>query len=134
VDQVMGAFMFMRRDIFQEIGYFDERFFVYFEELDFSLRYRKVGGKIFFNADIKATHSGMGTTDKVKAFRLFLNLRSRLQYARKNFSTLGFVSVYLSTFSMEFLMRLLMLLFSGRMAECGDLFRGYGMLWRRRRV
>lgn len=134
VDQVMGAFMFMRKKVFEEIGYFDERFFVYFEELDFSLRYRKSGGKIFFNADIKAIHSGMGTTDKVKAFRLFLNLRSRLQYARKNFSRFGFVAVYLSTFSVEFLVRMLMLLFSGRFSEVGDLLKGYGMLWRRRRI
>jgi N-acetylglucosaminyl-diphospho-decaprenol L-rhamnosyltransferase len=134
VDQVMGAFMFIRKSVFKEIGYFDERFFVYFEELDFSLRYRQAGGQIFFNAGIKAIHSGMGTTDKVKAFRLFLSLRSRLQYARKHFSTFGFIAVYLSTFTMEFLMRMLLLMMSARIAELRDLFRGYGMLWGRRRV
>jgi GT2 family glycosyltransferase len=134
VDQVMGAFMFMRKSIFEHIGFFDERFFVYFEELDFSLRYHQAGGKIFFNAGIKAIHSGMGTTDKVKAFRLFLNLRSRLQYARKHFSTFGFVAVYLSTFSVEFLMRFFMLFFSGRFSEVKDLFKGYGMLWGGRRI
>jgi GT2 family glycosyltransferase len=134
VDQVMGAFMFMRSNVFEHIGYFDERYFVYFEELDFSLRYKKAGGNIFFNTEVKAIHSGMGTTSKVKAFRLFLNVRSRLQYARKNFSFPGFVGVYLSTFSFEILSRFFLLVISGRFSEIKDLFRGYGMLLIRKKI
>jgi GT2 family glycosyltransferase len=120
--------------VFEQIGYFDERYFVYFEELDFSLRYKKAGGNIFFNTEVKAIHSGMGTTSKVKAFRLFLNVRSRLQYARKNFSFPGFVGVYLSTFSFEILSRFFLLVISGRFSEIKDLFRGYGMLLIRKKI
>lgn len=134
VDQVMGAFMFMRKTVFEQIGYFDERFFVYFEELDFSLRYRKSGGIIFYNANIKAVHKGMGTTAKVKAFRLFLNLRSRLQYAAKNFSTAGLLVVYLSTFTIEIVTRFVLLIGKGKFAEIRDLFRGYGMLLLRKKT
>jgi hypothetical protein len=37
VDQVMGAFFFVRCGVFGVLGGFDERFFVYCEDLDFSM-------------------------------------------------------------------------------------------------
>jgi len=128
VDQVMGAFMFIRRDVFEKIGYFDERFFVYYEELDFSLRLFRAGGKTYYNANIQAIHTGMGTTDAVKAFRLFLSLKSRLQYAKKHFSYWGFALVWFSTCFVECITRILMLVLKGRFMECGDVVRGYQML------
>ena len=128
VDQLMGAFMFMRRSIFEKIGYFDERFFVYYEEIDFSKRVAQKGGKSFFNANIKAIHSGHGTTNSVKGFRLFLNLRSRLQYAKKHFNYGGYACVWLCTFFIEPFTRSLFLLLSGKMDEISDLFKGYKLL------
>jgi len=128
VDQVMGAFMFMRKSIFEKVGYFDEQFFVYYEEVDFSKRLSELGGKSFFNADIKAIHSGEGTTSSVKAFRLFLNLRSRLKYARKHFNFLGYHCVWLCTFFVEPFTRTIFLLFSGKIIEIPDSYKGYKLL------
>lgn len=90
VDQVMGSFMVIRRPVFDLIGYFDEQFFVYFEELDFSKRLKSVGGKIFYNADIAITHLGEGTTNSVKGFRMFLFFSSKIYYAKKHFTFLGY--------------------------------------------
>ena len=132
VDQVMGAFMFMPTTIFEKLGYFDEQFFVYCEELDFSYRLAKAGGKTFYNTDIQAIHTGMGTTENVKAFRLFLNLRSRLQYAKKHFSKMGYHLVYFSTFTIEFFTRFFYLIISGRLKEIKDMVNGYKMLIRDR--
>ena len=128
VDQVMGAFMFMRHSIFEKVGYFDERFFVYCEELDFSKRLDDLGGKSFFNTDIVAIHSGEGTTKAVKAFRLFLNLRSRLQYAKKHFSPSGYLLVWFGTYFVEPFSRIIFLLASGRFKEIKAVFEGYKML------
>ncbi len=128
VNQLMGAFMFMRKSIFEKIGYFDERFFVYYEEVDFSKRLAQKGGKSFFNADITAIHSGEGTTNSVKGFRLFLNLRSRLQYAKKNFNFPGYHCVWICTFFIEPVTRSLSLLFSGKIREIPDLYKGYRLL------
>lgn len=128
VDQVMGAFMFMRRSIFEKFGYFDERFFVYCEELDFSKRLADRGGKSFFTADITAVHSGEGTTKSVKGFRLFLNLRSRLQYAKKHFNYVGYGLVWVGTFFIEPFTRIFFLLLSGRYEEIKAVFEGYKML------
>jgi hypothetical protein len=128
VDQVMGAFMFMRHSIFEKVGYFDESFFVYCEELDFSKRLHDLGGKSFFNTDIVAIHSGEGTTKAVKAFRLFLNLRSRLQYAKKHFSYFGYLLVCSGTYFIEPISRIFFLLSTGRFKEIKAVFEGYKML------
>src|SRR6185437_12163713 len=128
VDQLMGAFMFMRKSVFEKIGYFDERFFVYYEEVDFSKRLAQKGGKSFFNADIKAIHTGEGTTSSVKGFRLFLNVRSRLQYAKKHFNFPGYCCVWVSTFFIEPITRSFFLIFSGKLSVIPDLFKGYRLL------
>jgi len=55
----------------------------------------------YFNSNISAIHSGGGTTHSVKAFRLFLNLLSRLQYSKKHFKYSGYVFVSFCTLFIE---------------------------------
>ncbi len=86
VDQVIGAFFLVRRALFKSLNGFDERFFVYFEEVDFSFRAREKGWKSFYCTEAKAFHAGGGTTHNIKATRLFYSLRSRLLYGFKHFS------------------------------------------------
>jgi len=128
VDQVIGAFMFMRSSIFKKTGYFDERFFVYFEELDFSKRLAELGGKSYYNTTIKAIHSENGTTMSVKGFRLFLYLKSRLQYAKKHFGYAGYFLVWSSTIFIEPFSRTLLLLITGNPGEVRNVFQGYRLL------
>jgi N-acetylglucosaminyl-diphospho-decaprenol L-rhamnosyltransferase len=128
VDQVMGAFMFMRTSIFEKIGFFDERYFVYYEELDFSTRLAESGGISYYNSDIKAIHSGEGTTYGVKAFRLFLNLKSRLQYAKKHFSFSGYCLVWTCTFIIEPVTRSILLALKGNVREIKNVFKAYFLL------
>lgn len=85
VDHVIGAFFLIRRDVFVELGGFDERFFLYLEDLDFSLRASQAGWKSMYLAEAQAFHAGGGTSRQVKAHRLFYSLRSRLLYGFKHF-------------------------------------------------
>ena len=130
VDQVMGAFMFMPISIFNKVGYFDERFFVYYEELDFSKRLAELGGVSYYNCDIKAIHSGGGTTNNVKPLRLFLNLQSRLQYAKKHFQFTGYIIVWCCTFLIEPFTRIIFLLIKGNFKEIKNVLKAYGLLIR----
>jgi GT2 family glycosyltransferase len=130
VDQVMGAFMFMHTSLFTRIGYFDERFFVYYEEIDFSKRLNMQGGKSFFNAVIKAIHAGKGTTANVLGYRLFLNLRSRLQYAKKYFGFWGYCLVWFCTFLIEPFTRSFFLIISRNTKQVAHIYEGYKLLWR----
>jgi GT2 family glycosyltransferase len=43
-----GCFMFFRSDVLQRLGGFDDRFFLYFEDLDLSARARKLGKNVYF--------------------------------------------------------------------------------------
>ena len=101
VEQVIGAFFLVRSDLFKRLNGFDERFFMYFEEVDFSLRAAAVGARTIYIAESPAFHAGGGTSNQVRARRIFYSLRSRLLYARKNFSPLGLTSVAISTLLLE---------------------------------
>jgi GT2 family glycosyltransferase len=130
VDQVIGAFFLVRREVFEKLGGFDERFFVYFEELDFSLRARQAGWRTWYLAEAVAFHKGGGTSEQVKAHRLFYSLRSRMLYAFKHFSPPAAWAVVAITMCIEPLSRLARALLRRSTQEIGDTWRGYTMLWR----
>jgi N-acetylglucosaminyl-diphospho-decaprenol L-rhamnosyltransferase len=83
VDQVMGAFLMIRRDLFTRGGGFDERFFVYYEDLDLSLRVIERGHAVVHFAKATAVHDVGGTTAAVKDRRLFYEMTSRVLFMHK---------------------------------------------------
>jgi N-acetylglucosaminyl-diphospho-decaprenol L-rhamnosyltransferase len=101
VDQVIGAYFMIRRRLFDELGGFDERFFVYFEEVDLSLRARRAGFRSVYFNDAQAYHRGGLSSDQMKAARLYYSLRSRLLYAWKHFSPFEARLVMAVTFGIE---------------------------------
>lgn len=56
--QVMGAFFAVPRQVFSEIGLLDEKFFLWFEEVDFCKRVKMAGYEVCFTPMAEATHSG----------------------------------------------------------------------------
>lgn len=107
VDQVIGAYYLVRRGVFEHLGGFDERFFVYFEEVDISLRARNAGYASCILRDVRACHTGCGSSDQVKTRRLFYFWRSRLLYSGKHFAWPQYTAILLLTFAAEPLIRLL---------------------------
>lgn len=84
VDEVIGAYFFVSRDIFQLLNGFDERFFVYYEEVDFCYRLKQKGYYSYYYADTAIVHSEGGASKNVKSLRLFYELRSRILYMQKH--------------------------------------------------
>ncbi|WP_243055521.1 glycosyltransferase family 2 protein [Pseudomonas sp. BP01] len=105
VDHVIGAFYLIRRELFDQLGGFDERFFVYLEDLDLSKRVKDEGYSIEYLTEVKAFHKGGGTSDQVKARRLFYSLRSRIIYAFKHFGRVSATAVLLATLLPEPILR-----------------------------
>jgi N-acetylglucosaminyl-diphospho-decaprenol L-rhamnosyltransferase len=85
VDSVTGAFFLVRTAVFAGLGGFDERFFMYLEDLDFSLRARHTGVRSVVLGGVTARHVGGGSSNQVPARSLLYALRSRLVYGRKHF-------------------------------------------------
>lgn len=105
VDQVIGAFFLIRKSVFDFCDGFDERFFVYFEEVDLALRAHKHGYSSYFLSGVSAFHKGGGCSEAVKSDRLFYSLRSRILYAQKHLSRRDlFVLIFLT--GLEFPLRL----------------------------
>jgi N-acetylglucosaminyl-diphospho-decaprenol L-rhamnosyltransferase len=129
VDQVSGAFLFMRRSTFEALGGFDTRFFVYFEDLDLALRARALGQSSVYLATAQVLHRGGGTTNSVKARRQFYLARSRIQFAFKHFGFARALAVAAATLVLEPICRLLPALTSGERGRTGDVLRGSAMLW-----
>jgi len=128
VDQLMGACLLMPRDLFAALAGFDERFFLYYEDVDLALRAFRHGSSSWFEARGTITHIGGSSSRRVSARRLSLSLLSRLAYARKHFSAAGFLSVALCTLLVEPWTRLGFALFQHGPAAAGDVIAGYAML------
>ena len=85
VDQIMGSFMFIRKDVLHKVGSFDERYWMYFEEVDLCLRIKKAGWKIVHYPYVSAVHflskssEQWGEIKKMNEFH-----RSLLKYFKKN--------------------------------------------------
>jgi len=56
VDWVTGAFMMVRREVFESLGGFDERFFMYWEDSDFCLRALQAGWKTMYEPRAEVVH------------------------------------------------------------------------------
>ncbi len=125
VDQVMGAFFLVRRNVFEALGGFDEGFFVYYEDLDFSMRARANGWRSIYLAGAQAFHRGQGTTTSATERRTFYFCRSKILFAMKYFSSIGAFGVIVTTLALEPVARI----FASPRSAAGTL-RAFGMLWK----
>ena len=64
VKNVKGFAMFLNMSEFNNIGFFDERFFIYFEEIDLCKRLSKFNKKIYLSPLIKINHLGAQSHDE----------------------------------------------------------------------
>lgn len=129
VDQVIGAYFVIRRALFERIGGFDERYFVYFEEVDLSYRARQAGYASVYLTGATASHRGGGSSDRVKARRLYYSLRSRLLFAFKHFTLRGVVAVTLLTLLVEPATRLGEAILRRQPGRAAETMKGYAWLW-----
>ncbi len=129
VDQVMGAFFLIRRQLFKTLGGFDEHFFVYFEEVDLSYRAYNIGWKTIYLSDAKAYHKGGGTSEQVKATRMFYSLRSRILYGYKHFGWFSATLLMAGTLFLEPLSRLVLAIWKRSPTEAKETLKGFVRLW-----
>ena len=131
VEWISGAAMIMKREVFNEINGFDERFFMYFEDLDFAFRAKKAGWQSYYLAETKALHYGGGASYQVKDKRLFYMLNSRVLYIAKHFGRLAALGILFASVVVEFLSRLGWNIRHFSWYNLRDTFSAYGMLLRR---
>ncbi|UXW85209.1 glycosyltransferase [Microbacterium azadirachtae] len=88
---VIGSVLMLRAEALDQVGGFDERFFLYAEETDWAYRAHLLGWRHAVVPRAVATHAGGGTsTDPARRERQFHASQER--YYRKHFGALGWAS------------------------------------------
>ena len=83
-ETIGGACMLFRKDVFLKVGGFDERFFMYFEEVDICLRIKSIGYKImYFPKSVVIHFVGKSTTNKKWIQKTFEE--SRYKFFKKKY-------------------------------------------------
>jgi N-acetylglucosaminyl-diphospho-decaprenol L-rhamnosyltransferase len=70
VDAVNGAFMLIRRTALDEVGLFDEDFWMYMEDLDLCYRLHQAGWITWYEPEVTVMHVKAGTSGTLRSFRL----------------------------------------------------------------
>jgi len=83
VDWVAGTALFIRKDIFEKVGGFDEKFFMYFEDMDLCKRVRETGKNILYNPNFKVRHIG-GKSYQEKGFQKRDYYKAQEYYFKKH--------------------------------------------------
>jgi GT2 family glycosyltransferase len=110
VDYIFGCSMFIRRQVFEQIGVLDPGYFLYLEDMDFCLRAQAAGYHLLFVPQAKMWHRGSASTAQNPALRKYHLVRSTLYFLRKHASMVWFPAalvfwtlVFLRAVTVEFL-------------------------------
>ena len=89
VDWVLGAALLLRREALDEIGLFDDGFFIYFEEVDLCLRLQQAGWDVRYFPAVTVVHHESQFSADIPERRVNELWRGRHRYWRKHHSRLG---------------------------------------------
>lgn len=94
VGWVTGAFLMMRKEVFEKTGGFDEKIFMYMDEVDLCKRINMAGYKVCFTPDIAVTHLQRASqTDSTASF--VRELAGIKYYFQKYYSIYPFLRLFL---------------------------------------
>lgn len=85
VDWVSGAAFAFRRDLFEQIGGFDERFFMFLEDVDLCYRAHEVGSRVVYLPEAVVTHKIGSSTDKAPNRMIHQFHHSMLLFYKKHY-------------------------------------------------
>jgi len=86
IDILSGAFMLMRKTTLDKVGFLDESFFMYGEDIDLSYRITLGGYKNYYYSNTKIIHYKGESTKKSSVNYVFVFYRSMIIFAQKHFS------------------------------------------------
>lgn len=79
-----GAAMLIRKSVIEEIGLMADLYFLYYEEMDYSMRIKKAGYSIWYCAQSKIYHKESISTGKESPMKMYYLTRNRILFQRRN--------------------------------------------------
>lgn len=98
VDWVSGACIFTKKKYFEKIGGFDEKIFMYMEEIDLLYRAKKAGFRVFFYPEAKFIHLGSASSGG-RTYPILQVYRGLSYFYRKHYNTP--ISIFLLKFMLQ---------------------------------
>lgn len=134
-----GGAMLVRRDILEEIGLFDSRYFIYGEDVDLCWRAWLGGYKVVYVPSAMVYHKYGGTMGTLTAQRLYLTSRNSLCSILKNYSSKALAKAFFRFYSLK-VGEILLFFVSGRAKASFALLKAilwniakFDETWRKRR-
>ena len=89
IDAIVGAFMLIRKTVLEKVGYFDEDYFLYAEDLDLCFRIKEAGYKIMYIPNVSVIH--------IKGISSGIKKHSRASSLAKKSARLKSINYFYST-------------------------------------
>lgn len=86
-----GAAMLIKKEVLDQVGPMPEEYFLYYEELDWSNRFKALGYKILVDKSQFILHKESMSTGKMSPLKTFYQTRNRLLFMRRNVNKLRFL-------------------------------------------
>jgi GT2 family glycosyltransferase len=122
-----GCAMMVKRKVIDEVGMFPEKFFLYYEEWDWSARIRKAGYKIWYTADATIFHKESMSVGKKNPMKMYYHTRNRILYMRRNTAWYQQVFFFFFFFLFTAPKTILLLLVKGQWAQLKNFMKG--IIW-----
>ncbi len=77
VNWLLGSFLFIRAKAIEDVGMFDERYFMYFEDTDYCRRFWNSDWELIYYPDVKIIHNHNRHSAQSKWYKFFTNVATR---------------------------------------------------------
>ncbi len=91
VDFVSGGFMMVKKDLFDQLDGFDEKLFMYIEDMEFCFRANKAGYETYFTPSVVFSHASHGSSNR--SFAIENIYKGLLYFHKKHSSPISFILV-----------------------------------------
>lgn len=121
-----GCAMMVKKEVIEKTGMFPEKFFLYYEEWDWSARILKAGFLIWYQSEATIFHKESMTVGKENPMKVYYLTRNRILYMRRNSSPFHLLvfSLFFGIFTIP--KTILFDLINGRLAEMKWFFKALG--------
>jgi len=90
----VGAALFVKANIYHQLGGLDDEFFAHMEEVDFCWRLKRAGYKVMYCPNSVVYHLGGGSLPKSNPKKTYLNFRNSLFMLYKNFTRTQLLTLF----------------------------------------
>ena len=123
-DQPNGAAMMVPMKLIQRFGGMKEIFFLYYEELDWAVYFKKAGFKIHYVGTAEVFHKESSSTGINSAFKTFYLYRNRFLYIRRHYAGVKFIGASLYFILIASVVNIFKHAFKKEWTHCKSICRG----------